>query len=130
MIRWKEEYTMGVSQIDEQHRKLFEIAAKIHELLKNELYSDKFDKIMELIGELKAYTIFHFQSEEEYMRQIGYKKFLTHKVDHDDFIDKINHVDFNAVDENQNAYILEILDFVVKWIDEHILEKDKLIVAV
>lgn len=63
------------------------------------------------------------------MQSIGYKKYFTHKVEHDDFIDKINHVDFNKVDENQDAYLLDILEFVVKWIDEHIREKDKLIVA-
>jgi hemerythrin len=129
MITWKDEYTMGVEHIDEQHQKLFEIAGRIYNLLKHEMYADKYDKILELIEELKEYTLFHFKSEEEYMMSIGYRKFLTHKVDHDDFIEKVSHVDLAAMDENQDEYIMEILQFVVDWIDQHILEKDKLIVA-
>lgn len=30
MIIWKEEYTMGIQHIDEQHKKLFEIAGRIY----------------------------------------------------------------------------------------------------
>lgn len=129
MLAWKDEYMMGVLQIDEQHKKLFEIAARIFRLLKDEFTVDKYDKIIVLIQELKDYTVFHFQSEEEYMKSIGYKKYFTHKVDHDDFIEKVNHVDLGVIDEDHDAYLLEILEFVVKWIDEHILEKDKMIVA-
>lgn len=129
MKTWNDDYKIGVSQIDEQHKKLFEICGRIYNLLMEQFSNDKYDYIMEVIEELKEYTIFHFKSEEEYMEKIGYRKFLTHKIDHIDFIEKVNDVDFTKVDENQNEYIMEILEFVVKWIDEHILEKDKLIVA-
>lgn len=129
MISWKDDYKIGVAQIDEQHQKLFEISGRIYDLLKDEYAFDKYDRIMALIGELKDYTVFHFKSEEEYMQSIGYRKYLSQKVEHDDFIEKINQVDFNAVDENPDAYLLEILDFVVDWISRHILEKDKLITA-
>lgn len=129
MIKWKEEYTMGIPLIDEQHKELFKIADKIFELLQDKNFYDKYDNVIELIEELKSYTVFHFESEEDYMKSIGYRKYLTHKVDHDDFIEKVSNVDFSKIDENQNAYILEILEFVVKWINDHILEKDKLITA-
>lgn len=129
MIKWKEEYTMGIPLIDEQHKELFKIADKIFELLQDKNFYDKYDSVIELIEELKSYTVFHFESEEDYMKSIGYRKYLTHKVDHDDFIEKVSNVDFSKIDENQNAYILEILEFVVKWINDHILEKDKLITA-
>lgn len=36
MIKWKEDYIIGVDKIDEQHKKLFEIANKAYKLLKNE----------------------------------------------------------------------------------------------
>ncbi|MBC2580459.1 bacteriohemerythrin [Clostridium sp. DJ247] len=127
MIKWKEHYELGVEHIDAEHRKLFEIANRVYALLENKFYTDKYDKIIEILGELKDYTAFHFKSEEEYMMSIFYKKFLSHKVEHDDFINKINDVDLNKIDLNQDKYIMEILEFVVNWIDKHILEQDKLI---
>ncbi|MFZ5945773.1 MAG: bacteriohemerythrin [Bacillota bacterium] len=128
MIKWKEEYRIGVDLIDEQHQKLFEIANNVYELLKNDLYIDKYDKVVEILEELKDYTVFHFKSEEAYMMQEGYKKIFSHKMEHDDFIAKINDINLEELDENQDQHIMEILDFVVKWIDKHILERDKLIV--
>ncbi|NLO89632.1 MAG: hemerythrin family protein [Clostridia bacterium] len=129
MISWREEFALGIPQLDEQHKKLFDIAGRIYELLKDEYAIDKYDGIVELIEELKDYTIYHFKTEEEYMESIGYKKFFTHKMEHEKFVDRITNVDLNQVDENHDAYLLETLDFVVKWIEKHILEKDKMIVA-
>jgi len=94
-------------------------------LLKDELVVDKYDRIVAILGELKDYSVFHFNSEEEYMKSIGYRKFLSHKVIHDDFIEKINGIDLDKVDENQDKYLLDILDFIVRWIDGHILGQDK-----
>ena len=127
MIKWKEDYEIGVKHIDEQHEKLFEIADRAYRLLTNELITDKYDKIMEILEELKEYTVFHFKSEEEYMLSIGYKKFFSHKVEHENFIKEINNLDLNEVDLNQNESVKGILEFVVDWIDNHILNQDKLI---
>ncbi|MEL7596724.1 MAG: bacteriohemerythrin [Clostridiaceae bacterium] len=125
MIKWKEDYIIGVDKIDEQHKKLFEIANKAYELLKNEFCIDKYDRIVEILDELKEYTVYHFKSEEEYMISIGYKKFLSHKVEHDEFIKKITNIDFKSIDEDQDKYLLETLEFVVSWIGGHILGRDK-----
>lgn len=127
MIKWKEEYMLGVEHIDEQHKKLFEIAGKAYDVMKDSLVTDKYDQIVAILDELKDYTVYHFASEEEYMQKIGYKKFLSHKVEHNDFIEKIKNIDLDKVDEKQDKFILEILDFVVSWIDKHILGMDKMI---
>lgn len=125
MIEWKEEYVLGIEKIDEQHKQLFKIAGDISDLIKNQLITDKFDHILQLVSELKDYTVFHFSSEEEYMKSIGYKKYFSHKVEHQDFIEKINHVDMDKIDADHEQYLVEILDFVLNWIAKHILETDK-----
>lgn len=127
MLKWNDNYRTGIAVIDEQHYELFKIANNGYELLKNSFYTDKYDRIIQILDELKIYTIFHFKTEEDYMLSIGYKKFLSHKVEHDDFIKKVNNVDLNKIDQNQDEYIMGILTFIVKWIEDHILEKDKLI---
>lgn len=127
MIKWKDEYSIGVKLIDEQHRQLFAIAGRAYDLLKDDFRTDKYDQILSILEELKQYTIYHFQSEEGYMMNIKYKKLLSHKVVHDDFIEKISNLDLRKVDDNQEKYLLDILEFVVDWIDKHILGMDKLI---
>ena len=61
IIKWKEEYSLGVEKIDQQHRKLFEIAGRAYELLKDELRIDKYDEIVAILEELKImrFTIFN-----------------------------------------------------------------------
>lgn len=126
MNSWKDEYITGVELIDEQHKKLIEIADDLYKLLKNQFITDKYDRIVQILNDLKDYAVFHFKSEEEYMLSIGYKKYLSHKVEHDDFITKINSFDLKEIDESQQRYLIEILEFVIKWIDGHILKRDKI----
>jgi len=127
MIKWKDEYSIGVDSIDVQHKELFEIANRSYDLLKNQLIMDKYEKIIEIIDELKNYTVYHFQSEEDYMQKIGYKKFLSQKVAHNDFLEKMDNIDVEQIDDGQNEYLIGILDFVSEWLIEHILKEDKLI---
>lgn len=127
MIKWQDEYKIGVEFIDEQHKQLFEIANRVYDLLKNELITDKYDQIIEIIEELKDYTVYHFGAEEEYMKSIGYKKFLSQKVAHTDFLEKMRDIDIDKIDNGQNDYLLGILDFVSDWLVQHIIKEDKLI---
>ena len=53
---------VGVIEIDEQHKKLFEIVNRIKALLNDELIFDKYDGIIAIINELKEYTIYHFKT--------------------------------------------------------------------
>jgi hemerythrin len=129
MIKWKDEYSLGVEQIDEQHRKLFEIAGRAYDFLKDEFSIDKYDQVVAILEELKDYAVYHFETEEGYMKSIGYRKFLSHKVVHDDFIQKVKDTNLNKVDENPEQYLLEVLNFIVNWIDGHILGMDKKIIA-
>lgn len=127
MIEWSSDYKVGIDFIDKQHEKIFEIAARAEELLKNDYYTDKYNKIMEILSELKDYTVFHFNAEEEYMISISYKKYFSQKIEHDEFIKKIDDIDHKEIDKNQDQFVANILEFIIVWLTEHILEKDILI---
>ena len=129
MFEMKEEYKIGVPHIDAEHERLFEIGESAYQLLKNPYDMDKYDKIVEVIEELRAYTVYHFKSEEDYMESINYKRLFTQKIDHANFIKKIDEVNFNEIDQNQDEAIMQILTFLNTWLIEHILEKDLLITA-
>ncbi|MBB6216135.1 hemerythrin [Anaerosolibacter carboniphilus] len=129
MLIWKEEYSIGVELIDAQHQHLFEIGNSAYKLLRDDFCTDKYDKVVQIIEDLRQYTQFHFKSEEEYMKKINYRRYFSQKVEHDDFIRKINAVNLDIVDENPEKYLEDILAFIFNWTLEHILQKDKLIKA-
>lgn len=125
MYIFKDEYRTGIDRIDAEHRKLFEIADRVYEILMDEFIPDKYDYIVEIINELKDYAVYHFANEEKYMADIGYKKLFSHKVEHHDFIEKLNEYDLSIIDENQKETILGLLDFLNNWLVDHILKNDK-----
>lgn len=127
MIKWKDEYRIGIDNIDSQHQRLFEIAEEAYELLKNEFFYDKYDRIIQILEQLRDYALYHFKSEEEYMLSINYKGYASQKEAHDSFTEKLNSINLDDIDEDQNQYILQVLDFIVDWISNHILGSDKLI---
>ena len=125
MLQWKEEYEVGVAEIDEQHQKLIDIANRVYELMRNDLALDKYDQIVEILQELKEYTVYHFHFEEGLMQKARYKKRFSHKILHQNFLAQVEAVDLSAVDENQDAYLVQIMDFIANWLIEHIVGEDK-----
>lgn len=127
MYEMKEEFKIGIEDIDNEHKMLFDIADRIYVLLNNEFSIDKYDKIVNLVEELKDYATFHFNDEEAYMESINYKRMFTQKIDHANFTKKLAEIRLTDLDQNQDKYMFELLEFINDWLVDHILEKDKLI---
>jgi hemerythrin len=127
MYEMKPDYYTGIEFIDQEHTKLFAIANEAYDLLIDQFIPDKYDYIVRVIEDLKEYTKYHFQHEEEYMESKGYKRILSQKVAHTDFIEKLDSFDTDNIDENQKESLLELLEFLNNWLVEHIYKKDKLI---
>jgi len=120
-------FKTGIQMIDDEHKTLFEIIGKVHKTIRTELVHDKFDAILDILDELKEYTRVHFADEENYMREIGYEGLSNQEILHQNFIDKLTELDLNDVDDNQEAYLYDFLDFLQNWLINHILKVDKLI---
>lgn len=127
MYEMKDEYLTGIRMIDEEHKRLFEIADSLYYLQKEEFLVDKYDQIQGILNELKDYTLLHFEHEEKYMESIAYKKMFTQKVQHDALRKQIEEWDIDSIDERQDETIQEILTIVTDWLVNHILNQDKLI---
>lgn len=63
------------------------------------------------------------------MESINYKRLFTQKIEHEGFIKRLNELDLDKIDENQDEYIMDVLKFLNNWIINHIVEKDLLIVS-
>lgn len=127
MFEMKDEFLTGITLVDDEHRELFRIAQSALDLYQDEFVVDKYDHIVKILKELKAYTIKHFADEEAYMESIHYKRLFTQKMEHNAFVEKLNEFDLDKVDENQDSAILDLLNFLNDWLVNHILEKDKLL---
>ena len=127
MYEFKDEFLTGIEQIDQEHKKLFEIADQLYTLKNQEFIPDKYDNIREILNQLKDYTMTHFDHEEAYMESIGYKRMFTQKVQHDELRHTINQWRLDEIDENQDEAIDEMLKVVTDWLVDHILHQDKLI---
>lgn len=120
-----QEYMTGIDMIDREHKILFEIVERANTLVKSWNVGDKFDDIMEILGELKEYTISHFSDEEEYMKSIGYEGLAAQQRAHAAFIDKLENVDEGQIDEKPQEYLESLIEFLLGWLINHILYTDK-----
>ncbi|MBU3188912.1 hemerythrin family protein [Clostridium bowmanii] len=127
MLKWKDEYLIGVSLIDAQHKKLFELGNSALNLLNNNITLDKYHEIVQIIEDLFQYAKYHFKYEEEYMLKNNYRDYSDQKVEHDGFIKKLDSYNLAKLDQNQDKDIMELILFLFDWILEHILKKDSLI---
>lgn len=120
-------YITGIEFVDEEHKKLFDIIKEANDVINNDFLYDKYDQIVYLLDQLLEYTKHHFSHEEEYMQSINYEGIEMQKKAHKLFIEKIENINLDEVDENQDEYLSEILDFLLNWLGNHILKVDMLI---
>ena len=124
---FSEKYMTGIPLIDGEHETLFEIIGDANDLVKAELLHDKYDEIVGILEKLKNYTKEHFQDEEEFMESINYPGIKAQRMAHKAFVTKLEEIDLDQVDQNQQAYLEELMGFLFNWLANHILKSDKLI---
>jgi hemerythrin len=79
---WTPALSVGIDEIDMQHRELFRRAG---ELLEG-LHRGEPGEIGELVEYLCRYAVTHFGAEEAAMREARYAGYARHKGEHDRFI--------------------------------------------
>ena len=79
-----------------------------------------------ILEDLREYTVKHFTDEEQYMESINYKKIFTQKIQHQEFIHKLDEFmeHHNDEIENQDEQIMGILKYLTEWLVNHILHVD------
>ena len=120
-------YKTGIELIDSEHRRLFEIIKEANELIHAEFLHDKYDEILRILNELRNYTETHFNDEEEFMEKINYPELEAQRKAHSAFIEKlvnINFAEFDEIDNNQQNYLLELINYLLNWLSNHILGSD------
>ena len=119
-VKWKIEYSINNKEIDEQHKKLFDV---LNILIENKEVNIDSKIITDTLLEMLNYAEYHFSTEEKYMLRLNYPEYNEHKKEHRDFIKKTSLLSLRAM-ENDETIPLEILIFLNEWLVNHILKSD------
>lgn len=119
-ITWDASFSVNVREIDDQHRKLFDI---FNRLLSGMGTQDR-DFIGGAIGEMVDYSKYHFSTEERYMELFRYPQYAKHKKEYDDSIAKVE--DFvKKWNEKKATLSLDVMFFLENWIRDPTQGADK-----
>lgn len=127
-----DKYRTGIELVDAEHKRLFEIIKDTNDVIHTELLHDKYDEIMRLLAELREYTEVHFSDEEAMMERIHYPDIAAQKRAHSAFVGRLVEIDLSeldALDDNQEEYLQDLIQFLLSWLSNHILGMDKKIAA-
>jgi hemerythrin len=59
------------------------------------------------------------------MKKIGYEGLAAQHIAHTVFVDRLNEIDLQDVDDNQEEYLNDLVDFLLEWLINHIKNMDK-----
>ncbi len=120
---WTQNLSVGVEEIDEQHKTWFEKAEKLFEAGKN---NQAKAYIGELLDFLESYTKKHFADEESYMQRIRYPQYEEQRTAHASFIAQLQKLRSDYAASGGNILvILNANQMVVDWLTKHISNMDK-----
>ena len=88
LFKWNDNYSVGISEIDEQHQHFFELANNIHELLIDDVFEKRHELVM-VFEELANYAFYHFDTEEVYLRKFQCEVYEFHIRKHNEFRNRI-----------------------------------------
>lgn len=120
-IVWKESYSVGVAEIDYDHKKLLELINRVVSATSYKL-GDDFSQ--EIFRKLIDYTKYHFDREEKLMEKYGYPDRENHAIQHNKFIATISDI-YSQFGNNNKIAHQEIYDFLKNWLLKHIAKSDK-----
>ena len=118
---WSPALSVGLPQIDEQHRWLVDTVNQLHEHLSAE--NPDRALVAQALEGLMDYTMNHFVVEEMLFQQHNYPGADAHRALHDQFTYKVMLL-ITAFDEGQELNH-EVLELFKDWLIHHIMVVDK-----
>lgn len=119
IIEWDEKFSVGIKEIDDQHKVLVEILDELYlAMLKargNEVVEATLDKVI-------RYTKSHFSTEELLFKKYSYPEEKLHKAEHDAMLKKVDA--FRRDFKNGKLIGVDLMHFLKKWFVEHLQTTD------
>ncbi len=121
LMTWEESMSIGVPEVDAQHRRLFDMANEVAAILEQGFDRQAVDQALRALCD---YAVEHFAAEEALMDPEGYPEYDHHLNEHLNCTTKA--LDFlEAFSEEKEVDMAEFLQFVAFWIRDHVLNMDQ-----
>jgi hemerythrin-like metal-binding protein len=118
---WREEYSVGIPKLDEQHKTLVRL---INDLRAAMLGRQGDSVLGTLFEELIEYTRKHMALEERLMRECAYPGLRTHRADHKRLARNVYALRDKFL-ASRLSISVEVLQFLRQWLTVHIMEHDQ-----
>jgi hemerythrin-like metal-binding protein len=118
---WEEKYSVGVTEIDDQHKRMFTI---INELLEAINSNTTGEHLGHIIDGLINYKKFHFATEEKYFKEFNYDETEQHIAKHHEFNDKLMAMKAEYPEYNLE-FAFKLVDFLEDWLINHLMVVDQ-----
>jgi methyl-accepting chemotaxis protein/hemerythrin len=118
---WKDEYSVGVADIDFQHKRLMEAISDLSEAINTQTVEKEIEHVL---NQLDSYVSHHFSTEELYFERFNYAGAKEHVIFHRDFAAKI--AEFREKYEKHEVEISgDLIKFLEDWLLDHMLNVDR-----
>ncbi len=122
-LEWRDEFLVGVEEIDKQHH---ELLANINQLAHTIASGDtsSLDDVLEFLAD---YVHFHFYSEEKIMQELHYPLMDDHLREHKKLIEKFNRLKGEITGGKHDPLYLgfQIQLFLFDWFANHTTKTDR-----
>ena len=119
-IEWNESFSLGIENIDGQHKQLFKLTNLLFETMETTSCTPMIEPVFR---GLMTYARTHFAAEETLMRQVGFPHLTAHQTEHLTLTHKACEMISYLKAENRNAG-LGLARFLKNWLIRHIRDED------
>ncbi|MGD9583275.1 MAG: bacteriohemerythrin [Lysobacterales bacterium] len=120
-IEWSDELSVGIEEIDEQHKVLVGLLNDLNDAIREHHGNDA---CIGVLDRLVEYTRIHFAVEESLMRIFDFPDYENHKTEHQGLVDEVLSLRHEIV-EDHHKISFKLLHFLKMWLTQHILGSDK-----
>jgi hemerythrin-like metal-binding protein len=121
MIEWNETYSVGIDEIDRQHKQLLKM---VNRLIANPAVTVDSETISSLLTDMREYASMHFKTEEQYMTASEYPDLEQHKDQHREFRRVMLDLCMRTMAKDQKVPG-KMMEYLIEWLVNHILHSDK-----
>lgn len=122
-VEWQEYLSIGVADIDHQHKLLFD---KFNALLAACQKESGTDEVNQLFSFLSAYVVIHFSDEERLMQRLGFPDFQKHRDLHQEFSLQVAALKERLMNEGPTRSLVGTICLTINgWLIEHISVMDR-----
>jgi hemerythrin len=119
-FEWKHEYSIGVEEIDYQHKRFLSFINQINELGHNGADASE---TLEVLNELEKYLLFHTKSEEFMMDVYSYPQKEVQEKEHTRIMQEVRSKIDNLSDNSDS--LNELLGYLLVWFKNHTTSLDR-----